>query len=151
PFLLGGGSVRRLLSGLLDLTARQPHHCDMSTVDHLRRLLAAFRGEGGAGGPGEALSELAALTVPVSLSQEQHTPRPQPLIEPLSERELEVLSLLNRGASNQDIARELVIAMGTVKRHVSNILLKLGVHSRTQAIAHSQALGILDPPEVSLL
>lgn len=151
PFLLGGSSVRRLLSGLLDLTARQLHQRDMFIVDHVRVLLAAFRGEGSVGGTGEALRELVALTAPVPSSQERHAARPQPLIEPLSERELEVLGLLNRGASNQDIARELVIAMGTVKRHVSNILLKLGVHSRTQAIAHSQALGILEPPEASLL
>jgi LuxR family maltose regulon positive regulatory protein len=67
----------------------------------------------------------------------------QPLVEPLSKRELEVLSLLNAGASNGDIAEKLVIAVGTVKRHTLKIYQKLGVNSRTQAIAKARELNIL--------
>ncbi len=59
---------------------------------------------------------------------------PQPLIEPLSDRELEVLQLMATGASNQDIAEALVIAVNTVKRHARNIFDKLGVENRTQAL-----------------
>jgi LuxR family maltose regulon positive regulatory protein len=55
----------------------------------------------------------------------------------LSDREREVLDLLATGASNQDIARQLFIEIGTVKRHVSNILGKLHVDNRTQAAAHA--------------
>ncbi len=72
-----------------------------------------------------------------------HPQRSQPLVDPLSERELEVLQLIAAGASNEEIAERLVIAIGTVKRHVSNILGKLTVSSRTQAVARAQAIGLL--------
>jgi len=67
----------------------------------------------------------------------------QPLLDPLSERELEVLQLLAGGASNQEIAEALVVAPGTVKLHVSHILSKLGIKSRTQAILRARDLGLL--------
>ncbi len=67
----------------------------------------------------------------------------QPLLDPLSQRELEVLQLLADGASNQEIATALVVAPGTVKLHVSHILSKLGVKSRTQAIVRARDLGLL--------
>ncbi len=65
------------------------------------------------------------------------------LIDPLSERELEVLVFIADGLSNQEIAQELVIAVGTVKRHVHNILEKLGVSSRLQATIKARAIGLL--------
>ena len=67
----------------------------------------------------------------------------QQLVEPLSERELEVLHLLAQGDSNQEIAEVLVIALDTVKRHVTHIFEKLGVHNRVQAVARARALGLL--------
>ena len=67
----------------------------------------------------------------------------QSLVEPLSERELEVLHLLANGYSNQEIAEVLVIALDTVKRHVTHIFEKLGVHNRVQAVARARALGLL--------
>ena len=67
----------------------------------------------------------------------------QPLVEPLSERELEVLRLIAAGLNNREIAQELVIAVGTVKRHLNNLYGKLGVHSRTQAVARARDLGLL--------
>jgi LuxR family maltose regulon positive regulatory protein len=63
--------------------------------------------------------------------------------EPLSEREMEVLRLIASGLSNKQIAGELVIAVSTVKSHINHIYGKLGVRSRTQAIAKGQALGLL--------
>jgi len=75
--------------------------------------------------------------------REEHPQRSQPLVDPLSERELEVLLLIAAGASNEEIAERLVIALGTVKRHVSNILGKLTVSNRTQAVARAQAIGLL--------
>jgi LuxR family maltose regulon positive regulatory protein len=65
------------------------------------------------------------------------------LVEPLSERELEVLRLIAAGLSNQEIAQELVIAVSTVKSHINHIYGKLGVKSRTQAIAKAQSLRLL--------
>ena len=67
----------------------------------------------------------------------------QLLLDPLSLRELEVLQLLASGASNQEIAAALVLAPGTVKLHVSHILSKLGVNSRTRAILRARDLGLL--------
>lgn len=79
---------------------------------YVAKLLAAFDG----------------ATEPVS-------PASQPLLEPLSEREIEVLRLITAGLSNQEIADELVVGVSTVKKHINNIYGKLGAHSRTQAIA----------------
>jgi len=67
----------------------------------------------------------------------------QALIDPLTERELEVLDLIAAGYSNAEIAQELFIALGTVKRHINNTYGKLAVGSRTQALARARELGLL--------
>lgn len=67
----------------------------------------------------------------------------QPLIEPLSERELDVLRLICAGKSNQEIADELFIALDTVKRHANNIYGKLNVKRRAQAILEARRLGLV--------
>jgi LuxR family transcriptional regulator, maltose regulon positive regulatory protein len=76
------------------------------------------------------------------------SPRSSSLLEPLTEREREVLHLLLEGASNREIARRLTLSVNTVKRHVYNICGKLGVQSRTQAIVRARALNLvwLDAP-----
>lgn len=68
---------------------------------------------------------------------------PEGLVEPLSERELEVLKLIAEGRSNSEIADELIIALGTVKAHTSSIYGKLGVQGRTQAVIKAGELGLL--------
>ena len=68
---------------------------------------------------------------------------PQPLIDPLSERELEVLRLIADGLSNQETAEKLYLSLHTVKIHARNIYAKLGVNSRTQAVARGKELGLL--------
>jgi LuxR family transcriptional regulator, maltose regulon positive regulatory protein len=75
-------------------------------------------------------------------------PRPssqaaQQLLEPLTQREQEVLHLLAEGASNQEIARQLVVSLATAKKHVASILSKLGAENRTQAIARARSLTLL--------
>lgn len=67
----------------------------------------------------------------------------RPLVEPLSERELEILAVLAAGASNREIAQQLYITEGTVKNHVTNILGKLGVRDRMQAALKARELGLV--------
>ncbi len=70
-------------------------------------------------------------------------PPQQPLVEPLSARELEVLKLVGDGRGNKEIAAALFIAEGTVKNHLTNILGKLGVRDRTQAALKARELNLI--------
>ncbi len=70
-------------------------------------------------------------------------PAPQPLIEPLSQRELDVLRLLNTELSGPEIARELVVALSTVRTHTKRIYGKLGVTSRRAAVKQATELGLI--------
>ena len=70
-------------------------------------------------------------------------PPTQPLIEPLSQRELEVLELIAQGLSNREIGERLVLALDTVKGHNRRIYRKLEVHRRTEAVARARELGLL--------
>jgi LuxR family maltose regulon positive regulatory protein len=82
---------------------------------------------------------LAALRETKEISQTKvHS-----LIDPLSERELEVLRLIAGGLSNQEIAQQLVVAVSTVKSHINHIYGKLSANSRTQAVARARGIGIL--------
>jgi LuxR family maltose regulon positive regulatory protein len=68
---------------------------------------------------------------------------PPGLIEPLTDRELDVLRLIAAGKSNQRIAHDLVVALDTVKKHVSHVLGKLGAANRTEAAARARQLGLI--------
>jgi ATP/maltotriose-dependent transcriptional regulator MalT len=92
--------------------------------------------------PEQALAARGLVALHRSGSANERSRR-QPLVDPLSERELEVLRLVAGGASNDQIADQLVIAVGTVKRHASNILAKLAVTNRTQAVAQARAFDLL--------
>jgi ATP/maltotriose-dependent transcriptional regulator MalT len=69
--------------------------------------------------------------------------KPSSLVEPLSERELEVLKLVAEGLSNQEIAARLYLSLRTIKFHTGNIYGKLGVKSRTEALSRARDLGLL--------
>jgi LuxR family maltose regulon positive regulatory protein len=89
---------------------------------------------------------LAAFSKPTKALAPQPTIKNQPseiLLEPLSERELEILRLLAIGLSNQAIAERLVISVGTAKSHVHHILEKMGSDSRMQAVARARELGLV--------
>ncbi len=88
---------------------------------------------------------LAAYTSPEtsSVSFKSETKGQIELVEPLSDREVEVLELIAEGFSNQEIATRLHISLSTVKGHTSNIYGKLSVNKRTQAVARAKELGIL--------
>lgn len=75
---------------------------------------------------------------------EDHIPTPE-AVGDLSEREVEVLTLMARGMSNQEIAQELWVSATTVKTHVSHILTKLGVRDRVQAVVEAYDSGIVVP------
>jgi LuxR family maltose regulon positive regulatory protein len=90
---------------------------------------------------------LAAFPIPEpeeTVSTEQQVDQ-SGLIEPLSEREIEVLELLAKGLTNQVIAKKLFLSPHTVKVHTRNIYGKLAVNNRTQALDRARTLGILHP------
>jgi LuxR family maltose regulon positive regulatory protein len=97
--------------------------------DYARRLLAAF-----------------PVAEPEKADPSKSQVPESGMVEPLSERELEVLQLIAEGLTNREIAARLFLALNTVKSHSGNIYSKLGVHSRTQAVARARALGILPSP-----
>jgi non-specific serine/threonine protein kinase len=87
----------------------------------------------------QAIREASNVASPIR-GAATHDPE---LVEPLNERELEMLRLIGDGLSNHEIAERLVIALSTVKWHINNLFGKLGVHSRTQATARAKELGLL--------
>jgi LuxR family transcriptional regulator, maltose regulon positive regulatory protein len=91
----------------------------------------------------QILSAFAPTQSPPSATALQTLPVIQNLIEPLSNRELEVLRLIATGRSTQAIAAELVITAGTVKNHLKSIFGKLAVHSRLQAVERARGLNLL--------
>ena len=84
---------------------------------------------------------LTVFTQPRNIHPSSLTP--QPLIEPLSERELEVLRLIAQGLSNQEITQKLFVALSTVKGHNLRIFAKLQAKSRTEAVARARELRLL--------
>ena len=107
----------------------------------LGRLIAAQRtGRAAAEVP---LGYLARLQRAFGPPRAAHDPVPSGIVDPLTSRELEVLTMLAAGRSNQAIARELVVTLDTVKKHVGHVLGKLGAANRTEAVARARELNLL--------
>lgn len=121
---------------------------DSESEDLVRAIHQVYRGESSLH-PKIARKLLQELSSP---PEPPPTPEPVsgPTVDPLTEREVEVLQLLARGWSNREIADQLVIVEGTVRAHVSNILSKLHLVSRTQATLYAlrEGLASLDDVEV---
>jgi LuxR family maltose regulon positive regulatory protein len=98
-------------------------HAAAGGVAYARRLLQAWAAEGAVRGA-------------------------SPLLEPLTDRELQMLELLAQGLSNREIADLLVLSPNTVRTHLYHLYAKLTVHSRLQAVLRGRELGLL-PPEVA--
>lgn len=93
--------------------------------------------------PAERLSEFLLAESPLNEAAALVITNNQKLIEPLTKREIEVLHLLSDGLSNAAIATQLMVSIGTIKTHLKHIYGKFDVRSRTQAVAHARARGLL--------
>src|SRR5215471_4127163 len=127
-FAVGGAPLAALLDQLIASRRRGAGLAPGVPWEYLRRLRVAFQ-------PGKtrAITPAPTLAAPVAAG----------LAEPLTDRELEVLGLLAAGMANKQIARQLVVAPDTAKKHVSHVLGKLGAANRTQAVARARELGLL--------
>ncbi|HSK57468.1 MAG TPA: response regulator transcription factor [Actinomycetospora sp.] len=116
---------------------------DVSSARLVEAVVTAARG-GSVLEPSVAAKVVARVArMPADEDRSRLSPRPQPLVVPLSEREVDVLRLLADGHSNREIAGALHLAEGTVKNHVTNVLGKLGARDRTQAALRARALDLL--------
>ncbi|WP_274532243.1 LuxR C-terminal-related transcriptional regulator [Ktedonobacter racemifer] len=138
-YLDEGEPMRQTLEAFLSPHSHQ-HDLPASTMAYISQLLAAIAQE-----QRGATKFLVAKPPPTPgrVQARQESASPSASVISLTQREQDVLRWLATGASNQDIARALVIELPTVKKHVSNLLGKLGATSRTQAVALARARSLL--------
>jgi LuxR family transcriptional regulator, maltose regulon positive regulatory protein len=130
-FVDEGEPMRLLIRDFRWRLEKQPHDGVRLLSGYVERLLAAF-------------GEPAAMPPPIGdLRQSKIENPPSTMVEPLSQRELEILHLIAQGLSNREISARLFLALDTVKGHNRRIFDKLQVQSRTEAIARASELGLL--------
>jgi LuxR family transcriptional regulator, maltose regulon positive regulatory protein len=121
-FVEQGEAMRQLLLDFRSANEKQPAHPLHSYVDKI----------------------LAAFSPPVKVTSESAiSNQPPEIIEPLTDRELEVLQLITQGLSNREIGERLFLALDTIKGHNRSIFGKLQVHRRTEAVARAREFGLL--------
>jgi LuxR family maltose regulon positive regulatory protein len=123
-FLDEGEPMRLLILDFRLWLERQVHGEGRQPIGYTDKLLAAF--------PQPAAMPQSAVSIPQSA-----------MVEPLSERELEILKLIAEGLSNREIGERLYLALDTIKGHNRRLFDKLQVNSRTEAIARARELGLL--------
>lgn len=147
---------------ILHFTVQHPH-AEPETIEHARLHLKRIEGQVKPEAHQQAVERGTALTLDDAIHENQSViahARMQPpgklqkagaqrtqnqnLIEPLSEREMEVLTLLVDGMTNREIADHLIVAEGTIKTHNHNIFSKLGVRNRLRAVMRARELGLVD-------
>ncbi|HEV2258097.1 MAG TPA: LuxR C-terminal-related transcriptional regulator, partial [Streptosporangiaceae bacterium] len=136
-----GAPMGALLARLAAASAAQRRAAAGVDAGYLALLMRAC-GEADAGTPQRLAAVSPPGPVPGRAGGQGQAGSPA-LIEPLTQRELEVLRLIAAGKSNQRIAHELVVALDTVKKHVTHVLGKLGAANRTEAAARARQLGLI--------
>ena len=148
---------RELLHALFELGEISPTSAAMRTsltVDEASKMLDELAGKGHLdlrvenGVMAYALRERDRLPEPAEISvpsepDSEGGGTSRRLDDPLSERELEVLTLLASGRTNSEVARELFVSVGTVKSHTGNIYRKLGARNRAEAVARAREFNLL--------
>ncbi len=149
------GDLLRALAERAELTPATAAMSTSLTVDEAQRMLEDLARKGhltpyaGDGVVSYSLAGQNPATVPGEMVRTADGGRDLPSgtatqpLEPLSERELEVLALLASGRTNAEIARSLFVALGTVKSHVNNIYRKLGAVNRAEAVTKAQEMRLL--------
>jgi len=129
-FVIAGQPMAGLLTQVHDAQKKElAEGTQRVSPAYIRKLLAVLRGE--------------TLSSPKDTAHQGTMQTLGEPIESLSEREREVLQRLAAGMSNQAIAQEFIVSVGTIKTHLNNIYGKLNVHSRTQAVARARELHLL--------
>jgi LuxR family maltose regulon positive regulatory protein len=132
----GENYVRTIIDegqAMVVLLTQLAHAAPFSHRDYARRLVAE---EDGLGPACENIPRMGSPT-------RQPIQKQILLVEPLSQRELEVLQIMALGKTNQEIAQQLIVSPGTVKAHTASIYRKLDAANRTEAVARARTLGIL--------
>ena len=127
-FVDEGEAIRQLLIECATWLGLQPNTAQNHKLSlYIAKVVTAF--------PPEAMQ--------VSEASSATRSKMQTLVEPLSDRELELLHLMAAGLSNQEIAEKLIITLGTVKSHANHIFGKLGVQGRVKAINRARELALI--------
>ena len=133
-FVDEGEPIQLLISNYELQTAKRKHGEGRTSIEYAGKLLAAF--------PQPAALPSSVIRNPAPLRSGDDRQR-SAMIEPLSERELEVLKLLGTELSGPEIARKLSVSLNTVRTHTKNIYGKLGANNRRAAIRRAEELDLL--------